>query len=602
MMYRTVGFKRLYLNGIALFVFASFLLASTACGKDSTTIPPPASPPPTPVASRIEVRPDSVNLTAIGQTVQIQATVLDQNSTAISGALVSWSSDNTAVASVNATGLVLAVGNGAAQVTVRSGDLNVRLAVTVSQTMTRIAINPGSSRLRSIGDTQQLVVTGLDGGGSVVGGVDPAVNWRSSDEAVAKVTAEGLVTAIGNGTAQVTARSASLTTVATVTVEQQVFRIVVSPSEFKFTALDETFQFEAEALDSNGYDVEGAQLTWQSSDGTVATVKAEGIVTARGNGTAEISAHRDDISAFATVSVMIPSPDRAALVVFYEATGGRHWTQNTNWLSDRPIDEWYGVTVDDDERVTRLVLSDNNLTGPMPSDLGSLTELYQLTLNDNRLTGPIPGELGLLPELCYIGLSQNGLSGEIPWELGRSPSLVSLQLNFNQLTGEIPAELGELGSLYDLLLNHNHLTGQIPPELARLTTLRLLYLDYNMLSGPIPPALGNLVDLFSLRLNSNRLSGEIPPELGKMTGLRSIFLSYNRLSGTLPEELGTLPELYLMDLAVNPDLAGPLPRSFLDLGLEYLRLAGTRLCVPSDEAFRAWFESIEERRAIYCRP
>lgn len=605
-MHRTVGFKRTRLNGISLFVLAVLVFVSAGCGKDGTTSPPPEPPapppPPAPVATRIEVRPETANLTAIGQTVQIQATVLDQNGAAMSGAPVSWSSGNTAVASVNATGLVKAVGNGAAQVTARSGNLNARVAVTVSQTMTRIAINPDAPRLRSIGETLQLLAAGFDSRGNAVDGVDPTVTWQSSDEAVATVTAEGLVTAIGNGAARITARSGTLTAAATVTVEQQVVRIVISPSEFGFTEPDETFQFEAEAFDANGQVVEEPGLTWRTSDQAVATVDAAGLVTARGDGAAEISAHRDDVSASATVNVMLPSPDRAALVSFFEATGGPQWTRNTNWLSDRPLNEWYGVTVDGDERVTRLVLFDNNLTGTLPSDLEHLTKLFQLTLRGNKLTGPIPGELGMLPELTTLNLGANRLSGEIPAELGESPALIALQLNYNQLTGEIPAELGQLERLRHLQLNDNQLTGRIPAELGRLTELVTLFLDYNMLTGPIPPALGTLVNVVRLELNHNRLTGEIPPELGKMTGLREIFLDNNMLSGALPEELGSLPELNLVIVGVNPDLAGPLPRSFLDLDLQYLRLEGTQVCVPSDDAFMAWLNGIENRRASYCSP
>lgn len=604
-MSRTVDFKRSRLMGMPLFVPVILLLASAACGKDSTTSPPPEPPeppPPAPVATRMEVAQESVTLNAIGQTVQIQVTVLDQNGAVMSGASVSWSIDNTAVATVNATGLVSAVGNGEARLTARTGNLSAHVAVSVSQTMTRIAINPGAPRLRSIGETLQLSVTGLDSRGNAVDGVELTVTWNSSDEAVATVTEKGLVTAIGIGTAQVTARSASLTANATVSVEQRVFRIVISPSEFKFTELDETFMFEAEAFDANGHGVEAPGLTWRSSDDTVATVDAEGLVTARGDGTAEISAHRDDVSASATVNVKLPSPDRAALVRFYEATGGPQWKRNTNWLSDLTLDEWYGVTVDEDERVTRLELPDNNLTGTLPAELGDLTRLRFLRLWSNELTGPIPGELGLLPDIWGITLTTNRLSGEIPRELSQATTLFTLQLAYNQLTGEIPVELARLERLREFQLNDNQLTGQIPEELGRLTELSSFFLGDNMLSGTIPKTLGNLVNVYRLELDNNRLTGEIPPELGNMSGLTQIFLNNNMLSGALPEELGDLPELYLIFAGVNPDLSGPLPRSFLDLDLDYLRLEGTQLCVPSDDAFRAWLDGIEDRRASYCRP
>ena len=60
---------------------------------------------------------------------------------------------------------------------------------------------------------------------------------------------------------------------------------------------------------------------------------------------------------------MPDDPDRGVLVALYNATDGDNWTVRTNWLSDRPVGEWYGVTTDGDGRVTGLALSDNNLHG-----------------------------------------------------------------------------------------------------------------------------------------------------------------------------------------------------------------------------------------------
>ena len=48
---------------------------------------------------------------------------------------------------------------------------------------------------------------------------------------------------------------------------------------------------------------------------------------------------------------------------FYNATGGANWTDNTSWLSEMPVGEWYGVTTDATGRVTELVLRENQLTG-----------------------------------------------------------------------------------------------------------------------------------------------------------------------------------------------------------------------------------------------
>lgn len=79
--------------------------------------------------------------------------------------------------------------------------------------------------------------------------------------------------------------------------------------------------------------------------------------------------------------------DREALEALYAVTGGDNWTVNTNWLSDKPLDQWHGVTTDNDGRVTKLMLSANELAGPVPVELGALTNLKVLWLDNNQLTG-----------------------------------------------------------------------------------------------------------------------------------------------------------------------------------------------------------------------
>ena len=114
--------------------------------------------------------------------------------------------------------------------------------------------------------------------------------------------------------------------------------------------------------------------------------------------------------------------DRAALVALYNATGGANWTNNTNWRTAAQLHEWYGVQTNAAGRVVRLDLSSNELTGPIPEDLGSLSNLTLLSLDWNDLTGPIPAELGNLVNIERLGLSYNwGLSGPLPSGLETAP-------------------------------------------------------------------------------------------------------------------------------------------------------------------------------------
>ena len=217
--------------------------------------------------------------------------------------------------------------------------------------------------------------------------------------------------------------------------------------------------------------------------------------------------------------------DREALVALYNATGGPQWKDNTNWMSDGPIDEWYGVVTGrctgtgsvlscfDDDGVASLSLMENGLRGEIPPELSELANLVKLDLGGNELSGEIPPELGRLSNLIVLDLRGNVLSGKIPPELGNLTKLTHLVLLENALSGEVPPELGNLARLKALSLRTNQLGGEIPPELGRLSNLELLSLRDNNLRGAVPSELGTLAKLATVRLAGNELSGCVPTNL-----------------------------------------------------------------------------------------
>ena len=258
------------------------------------------------------------------------------------------------------------------------------------------------------------------------------------------------------------------------------------------------------------------------------------------------------------------SADKAALVALYNATDGPNWRNNSNWLSDRQIGEWSGVSTDGDGRVTGLFLGGNQLSGSIPPELGNLANLESLWLYENQLSGSIPSELGNLANLDTLYLNGNRLSGSIPPELGNLAILHWLSLSYNQLSGSIPPELGNLDNLDYLYLYNNRLSGSIPSELGNLDNLVSLALHNNQLSGSIPSELGNLANLLGLLLSNNRLSGSIPSELGNLANLESLWLLDNQLSGSIPPELGSLANLDTLRLSGN-QLSGCIPAKLLDV-------------------------------------
>ncbi len=82
--------------------------------------------------------------------------------------------------------------------------------------------------------------------------------------------------------------------------------------------------------------------------------------------------------------------ERERLVLIFHATNGPNWMDNTNWLSNAPLDEWQGVFTDSTGRVNVLLLNYNQLTGEIPPELDNLANLETLDLSDNKLSGDIP--------------------------------------------------------------------------------------------------------------------------------------------------------------------------------------------------------------------
>ena len=579
-----------------------------ACGGDSPTVPPtpePARP------TTVTVSPSTAELTALGATVQLSAEVRDQNARVMAGATVTWSSGDTSVATVDASGLVTAVGNGTATITASAGSASGSAVVTVTQAVATVGVSPSTADLTALGATVQLTAEAFDANGHAV--AETEFSWESSDAAVATVDASGLVTGVAEGVATITASGGLASGSAVVTVTQPVATVEVSPAA-ETIALGSTLQLTAEGFDENGDAVESVQFSWESSDVAIATVDASGLVTGVAVGAATITASAGSGQGTAEITVM--DPDRAALVALYEATDGPNWVNAENWLTDAPLGDWYGVDTDSSGRVVRLDLAGrwdsdaqeyilHGLSGPIPPELGNLARLESLRLQHNQLSGPIPPELGNLANLEVLDLDRNNLSGPIPPELGRLSSLEVLSIVWNNLSGPIPPELGGLPSLERLSLGRNTFTGSIPSELGNLSNLKTLGLSHGItqpggLSGPIPPELGNLTNLTWLVLLGNSLSGSIPPELGSLGMLRSLDLRFNGLSGSIPSEFGGLRSVERLLLRANK-LTGAIPSSFIGLPLAQLWFDDNPgVCAPGAGVFIDWLQGIEDWQGPLC--
>jgi hypothetical protein len=180
-------------------------------------------------------------------------------------------------------------------------------------------------------------------------------------------------------------------------------------------------------------------------------------------------------------------------VISYDNSGNLTESQPIMLIVDSRVylwGEYYHPSI-----TTTLNLSDKNLGGSIPPEIGNLINLTDLSLRGNQLTGSIPSEIGNLTKLIYLVLRNNLLTGSIPQEIGNLTDLSSLSLNINQLTGTIPTEIGNLSNLTWLELNNNQLTGEIPESICDLNIdwNNNFYISNNQLCPPYPSCIENYV-------------------------------------------------------------------------------------------------------------
>lgn len=255
----------------------------------------------------IAIVPASATI-SLGKTAQLIAEVRDQGGNVLPGQPISWSSGNSAIATVSSNGLVTGVGAGTANITATSGSFSTTASVTViSAAVSSVAVSPSAAQLQ-IGGTQQLSAV-VTSNGNVV--PNAAVSWSSSNPAVISVSSAGLATGVSPGSATVTATSSGASGSASLTVSApapaQVATVTVTFNS-QSIAVGQSTQATATARDANGNVLTGRTVVWSSDDLILASVSATGLVTAIAAGSPLIVAKVDGVPGWATLTVTAPAP------------------------------------------------------------------------------------------------------------------------------------------------------------------------------------------------------------------------------------------------------------------------------------------------------
>ena len=231
-----------------------------------------------------------------GESETLTATVKPDDATDKS---VTWTTSDANVATVDASGKVTAVKEGSATITAKAGDKSATCSVSVSKkivAVTGVSLNKTELPLNE-GDSETLVATVTPDDAT-----DKTVTWSTSDANVATVDASGKVTAVKEGNATITAKAGDKSATCTVIVNKKV--VAVTSVTLNKTELTLT-EGESEMLTATVKpdDATDKTVTWNTSDASIATVDANGKVTAVKEGSATITAKAGEKSATCSVTV-----------------------------------------------------------------------------------------------------------------------------------------------------------------------------------------------------------------------------------------------------------------------------------------------------------
>jgi uncharacterized protein YjdB len=240
-------------------------------------------------------------LVVVGRPVQVIATVETENGAPVDQP-VHWESSDPAVALVSEAGLLTPLSQGQVTITATCGRRSATLPVTVLIPIASLHLQPGGTKLHP-GDELQFAVTLTDPEGNPLDG--RSTQWSSSDERVATVSTTGLVSAIALGTAFIRAEAEGERDSVVIEVQAPVASVAVTPARATL-GVGRTLQLKATPKDARGADLTGRELGWSSKDPAVATVSAEGLVTAVRAGSTSVRATSEGRTGTSSIQVQVP--------------------------------------------------------------------------------------------------------------------------------------------------------------------------------------------------------------------------------------------------------------------------------------------------------
>lgn len=212
-------------------------------------------------------------------------------------------------------------------------------------------------------------------------------------------------------------------------------------------------------------------------------------------------------TAMINLNGQVDEADSLAMVDLYNSLNGDDWTDNTNWLSEKPIREWYGI-FEINGRITNIDMPNNNCVGSIANSLGNVDSLKILFMPENHISSF--AVLDSFHFLKTIDLANNLLT-TFPEFIFKSKNLERLNLFSNAISGNIPAALNNLTELKEMYISENELSGFLP-DLKALKKLEVLGLSLNpLLRGNLNQMLYDTLPLENLDISYSGISGSLIP-------------------------------------------------------------------------------------------
>ena len=266
----------------------------------------------------------------IGDAVTLTATLSPSN---VTYDTIEWASSNNDVVTVSQTGKVTAVGKGTATVSAKSDGKEAKCSFTVLVPLASLSFEQNSLTLFK-GATSTLSIVKTPSDATLRG----EINWSSSNTSVATITEQGLVTAVNKGTANITASVDGCTAICSVSVLESVTGISLNTSSATLNKGESiTLTYSVIPI---GATLQG-EVSWVSSDSSVATVDNQGNVKAVGAGTADITVSLEGYTATCRITVVIPvssvSLDRTSLALNKGESATLTATVNPSDATDKTV-------------------------------------------------------------------------------------------------------------------------------------------------------------------------------------------------------------------------------------------------------------------------